>query len=84
MQYLKEDDCFETTDISLANAIYYFGGVIEAIDKTTPSRATFVFKRNKDIDALVQGFWAHSLLVDPLAYFNSLKELKTRLYQNIE
>lgn len=81
MKYIKENDCFETSDIALASAIYCKGGRVEAIDKTSPTRAVFLFERTSDLDALVQGFWSHSLSVEPLAYFNSLKELKTRLYQ---
>lgn len=81
---MEENNYFETTDISCASAIYCMGEKIEAIDKTDPYRASFVFKRSKELDALIQGFWAHSLLVDPLAYFNCLKEVKTRLYQTTE
>ncbi len=84
MKHIKEKELFETTDISLANTIYYFGGKIEAINKANPSRAIFIFERSKELDILIQGFWSHSLHVDPLNYFNSLKEIKTRLYQAIE
>lgn len=84
MKTFKQNDYFKTTDISLASTAYHFGGKIEDIDKTNPSRVIFVFKRTKELDALIQGFWAHSLLVEPLAFFNSLKELKTRIYQRVE
>ncbi|MGB2580622.1 MAG: DUF5659 domain-containing protein [Minisyncoccia bacterium] len=80
---MGENNYFETTDISLASAIVTFGGKIDAIDKADPYRSVFVFKRSKELDALIQGFWAHSLSVDPLAYFNCLKEVKNRLYQTI-
>lgn len=81
MKYLNENEFFETTDISLATTIYYFGAKIESIERADPSRAVFIFPRNKELDALIQGFWSHSLQVDPLTYFNALKEVKTRLYQ---
>lgn len=81
MKYIKETNFFESTDISLAATLFYFGSKIEAINKNNPARAIFIFERNKKLDGLIQGFWAHSLQVDPLNYFNSLKEIKTRLYQ---
>jgi hypothetical protein len=84
MKHINERELFETSDISLANTICCFGGKIEAINKTNPSRAIFIFKRSKKLDALIQGFWTHTLQVDPLNYFNNLKEIKTRLYQTIE
>jgi hypothetical protein len=83
MKYLRENDYFETSDISLASSIYYFTGKLEALNKTIPSKTVFIFRRDKELDSLVQSFWSHTLTVDPLAYFGCLKELKTRLYQNI-
>ena len=81
-KYLNENDFFESSDLSLISTIYYFGGKIETIDKSDPSRAKFVFPRNKELDALIQGFWSKSLQVEPQGYFNSLREIKTRLYQS--
>ncbi len=80
-KYLNENHYFSTSDMSLATTIYYFGSKIEAIDKSDESRAIFIFPRDKELDSLIQAFWSHSLQVDPLTYCNSLKEIKTRLYQ---
>ncbi|MEI7810235.1 MAG: DUF5659 domain-containing protein [bacterium] len=78
---IKEQNFFECSDISLASTLFYFGYKIETINKNNPARAIFIFERDKKLDELIQGFWSHSLVVDPLGYFNSLKEIKTRLYQ---
>ncbi len=77
---MTKKEFFESTDISLVSTLYYFGCKIEAIDKSNPSRAIFYIERCKELDQLIQGFWSHSLNVEPLAYFNSLKDIKTRLY----
>lgn len=53
---------------------------IEAIDKTL-SRAEFVFKRDINLDKLVQSFWKREIQVEPLAYFNQIKVIKSRLYE---
>ncbi len=82
MKYLDENEYFSTKDMALATTISYFGYPIEDIDKDDPSRSSFIFKRNKKLDELVQGFWSNSLKVSPLAFFNSLRSIKTQLYQS--
>lgn len=85
MNTLKENDYFESSDISLITALCCYGYRIEAIKRPVHGdRATFVVPRERGLDKLTQGFWAHELLVDPLLYFNYLKEIKTRLYQTAE
>ena len=76
---MNENDLFETSDLSLVAALRCFGAVIEGVDHSSP-RAVFSLRREKGLDQLVQAFFAHSLEVDPLTYFNCLKEAKTRLY----
>ena len=81
-KYLGENDFFESSDLSLVSTLYYFGVAIEAIDRSDPSRAKFVFPRSKELDTLVQSFWAKALQVEPQGWFSSLREIKTRLYQS--
>jgi len=78
--FINENELFQTSDLSLAAALCCFGATIEAVDHSNRSRAVFHFRREKGLDGLVQSFWAHELEVDPLVYFNCLKEAKTRLY----
>jgi len=80
---MNENDYYKTTDITLATTLYCYGLKLEAIDRTNFTRATFIFKRNSELDGLIQAFWSHSLKVDPLLFFNELKQIKTRLYQEI-
>lgn len=80
MKYLNENDYFQSADLSLVAALMSFGYSIEGIDRADPGRAVFHIERDKFLDEKVQAFWSHSLTVDPLAYFNCLKEAKTRLY----
>ena len=78
----REDDYFESSDISLVTALCCYGYKIETIKKPQFSnKAIFLIKQAKGLDRLIEGFWAHELQVDPLLYFNYLKETKTRLYQ---
>lgn len=79
-EILREKDFFSTTDICLSATLRCFGYAIEAIDRTTPSRATFLIKRDGQLDELIQQYFSHYLKVEPVAFFNALKELKTRIY----
>lgn len=78
--YIDETEVFQTSDLSLAAALCCFGAKIDAVDHSNSARAVFHFHREKGLDGLVQSFFAHELQVDPLVYFNCLKEAKTRLY----
>ncbi|MSU55308.1 MAG: hypothetical protein EXS46_02090 [Candidatus Taylorbacteria bacterium] len=83
IESLNNSDFFSTADLALAAGIslsYH----LEAIDKKNLRKAYFLFRRETGLDKLVQAFWAHELKVDPLLYFNALKEIKTRLYQQAE
>jgi len=76
----KLSDYYTTSDLGLASAISLFYP-LELIDKTFPSKAKFMFRRNDGLDEVVQAYWKRELQVDPLSYFNQLKAVKVRLYE---
>jgi len=80
--HLDNNDFTEITDLSLASTLYYFGCKIESVNKNNPSRCIFIFQKSRDLDTLIKDFWSNSLQVEPQAYFSSLREVKTRLYQS--
>lgn len=79
-EILNEKDFLATTDLCLASAASCYGYTIEAVDKTTPNKATFLIRRDSQLDELVRQYFAHQLKVEPMVFFNAIKELKTRLY----
>jgi hypothetical protein len=84
MKKINENDVFQSSDLSLIATLLCFGYTIHAIDKSNGFRVVFHIRKDEHLDEKVLGFWAHSLTVDPLTYFNYLKEVKTRLYQGGE
>lgn len=78
-QRLKLTDYFSTTDLALAAAISLFFP-LEAINATSSYKSEFLFKRIDDLDRLVEAYWKGELKVEPRAYFNQLKAIKSRLY----
>jgi len=81
-EILTENGWFRHQDICLVSTLCCYGCVVESIDKTIPSKVVFKIKEDKKLDELIQNYWTNQLLVEPKAFFNCLKELKTRIYNN--
>jgi len=45
-------------------------------------RMNFIFAKSERVQDIVNRFWRGELLVEPQAYFNQLKVLKTRIYRH--
>jgi hypothetical protein len=78
-QHLSVNDFYTTSDLSLAAAISLWYP-LESIDKRIPSKAQFLFKRDEQLDQLIESYWRGELRVSPQAYFNQLRVIKARLY----
>ena len=76
---LSLNDYYSTPDLALAAAISLWYP-IETIDRTNSSKAHFLFKRDENLDRLVETFWKQELRIEPQAYFSQLKIIKSRLY----
>jgi len=78
-EILKENDFYRTADLALATTIF-LSHPLEAVDKQNPRKAQFLFKRNSELDELIESYWRGELKVEPQAYFNALRVIKARLY----
>jgi len=79
---LAVKDFYKTSDISLCSTLCCYGYQIEAVDKHNPAKAVFLIKKDGQLDSLIQQYFTHQLRVEPLTYFNYLKEIKTRIYNS--
>ena len=77
---LKESEIFSTQELSLVAALIAWGFTLDSIDKTTPSKVTFIFTRDYFLDQAIQSFWNNSAQVPPKTYFQALREVKSRIY----
>ena len=77
---LQEKNYFKSPDIALCSALCCLGYEIEAINKQNPARAIFSIKKDEQLDELIQLYFTHQLKVEPLSFFNALREIKTRVY----
>lgn len=76
---LKINDYYSSADLALVTVLSLFYP-IDSIDRQNPYKATFLFKRDAQLDQLIESYWKGELRVNPLAYFNQLKTIKARLY----
>jgi len=75
-----DQNYYFTNDLGLACTISLFYP-IWAVDKSNPPKAQFVFKRESGLGELLESYWSNTLHVSPLAYFQQLKIIKSRLYE---
>jgi len=73
-------DYYASSDLGISTTISLFYP-IAVIDRTNPHKANFIFKRDEGLDKLIEAYWKNELKVDPLAYFNQLRVIKSRLYE---
>ncbi len=71
---------YRTSDLACAAAVSLFIP-LQGLDKLDPRRAQFIFKRTEKLDSLIDSFQRRELNVEPRAYFDQIKALKTRLYE---
>ena len=80
VEILKVADFYRTADLALA-AVISLSVPIEALDRQGGrGKAHFLFRRNEQLDLLVERFWRGELRVEPQAYFAALRNIKARLY----
>lgn len=76
----EENNIYQTSDLACAAALSVFFP-LEGIDKTDLRRAYFIFDRTPGLEAVLIKYQKQELRVEPRAYFDQIKALKTRLYE---
>jgi len=79
---LKNNEYFQTSDLTLASCLITIGFALEVLDKAIPSKVQFIFKKDKSLERTIQAYWLKELKLEPQAFSANQKMLKTRLYDN--
>jgi hypothetical protein len=77
---LETNEQFITFDIGLAAALVTLGYTLFDVDKTNPKKSQFIFKRDEQIDKMVNKYWDNTLTLHARSLVDNLKMLKNRLY----
>lgn len=81
MSIFQSENYFTTPDLGLASALVALGFTVSHLDKQNPRRVEFFFEHSKELDDCVQAYWASTLDVIALTYFNAMRMLKSRIYR---
>jgi hypothetical protein len=73
---------FSTRDLGATAALTSLGYELLTVDKENPNKALFLFKRENNIEEVLDKYWADQLEVKARRYFDSLKAVKNRLYSD--
>ena len=76
----EQNKTYQTSDLACAAALSLFFP-LESVDKADPRRAYFIFDRTIKLDVVLDQYQKQTLRVEPRAYFDQVKALKTRLYE---
>jgi hypothetical protein len=71
---------YHCTDIEIAATLVSKGFQLASINKTSETKATFIFRKEVNIEAVVDAFWSNKVEVYPLDFANARKNLKSRIY----
>jgi len=71
---------YKTSDLSLA-AYLNINQNLESVEKGEGQKVVFVFAETTQLKIAVDDFWRRKALVEPASFFNSLKNLKSMIYQ---
>ncbi|MGA3150530.1 MAG: DUF5659 domain-containing protein [Candidatus Saccharimonadales bacterium] len=74
---------FRTFDLALSSALVTEGFLVIGIEKSSAGKATFLFETTPALKTAVDNYWSDKLKVNPKAYFDAMKHLKTRIYSGV-
>lgn len=78
----SDNNYFESYDLGLCATLASLGHELFCLDKTSPGRVKFIFKRTENMDELVNEYWSGKLQVSARVMFDNIKMLKNRIYSD--
>lgn len=83
MNINQEDKYYATSDLALVVTLSLYLP-IETINRIDPRKSVFIFKRNSELDNLLKDYWQKKITVEPQSYFQQLRSVKSRLYEEVQ
>lgn len=71
---------FFSSDLALATTLSLFFPITR-IDKQNPRKVIFAFERTRNLEHFLDKYWNRKIQVEPRQYFDQLKALKARIYE---
>lgn len=80
---MNRSSFFETSDLPLTVTLVTLGFNPIRLDAIDPSRVVFLFPQEEKLQAAIDKFWAGKLVVEPKAFWNTQRELKARIRNQV-
>jgi len=71
---------FSTFDLGLASVLVTLNYELLELDKSNPKKIRFVFKRERNIEQVLDNYFNDRIKLPALSLFNNQKNLKNRIY----
>ncbi len=83
-KYINTNKHTELADIALVSAIQYLGFPVVTINRDPKEhpKVSFIFEKSDELNNAIYRYWEGLLLVEPKAYWNIARELKSRIRTN--
>jgi hypothetical protein len=78
---LNKDEMVECSDLSLT-ALLILSFPVKLTKHTENGRVCFYFQQSQELQKTINDFWNGTALVEPKAYFNSIKIAKSRIFSS--
>jgi hypothetical protein len=74
---------FETSEMPLAAVLILHGYNIETSWRGVSGKIIFSFRCNEESDEIIRKYYDQELRVEPIAFFNSIKLVKSFIYKDV-
>ena len=76
----NDKDYYQTQSLLVAATLLCFGVPLESTTRELGGKSTFSFLRTNDLDKLLESFWKRVLVVEPNAFWDSIKFVKNLVH----
>lgn len=73
---------FSTYDLGLATVLVTLGYELLELDKANPKKVRFVFRREENIEQIMNNYFNDKIKLPAQTLFNNQKNLKNRIYSD--
>lgn len=78
---MNQNEYYISSDMAVIALLIYYKFPIERIERPPyEKRCYFYFKKTDELQKTIESYLKHELNVEPLQYFNAIREAKTRLH----
>ncbi len=78
----QNENNYQTQSLALAATLICHGFPLKSAIQVNPGKFVFVFLANKDLEQVLNKFWEKNLTVEPTAFWEAQRFLKSRIYDN--